>query len=65
MADGSEASVEVLRAQYSIDSAYGESREGLSQLSHLTPVKGKNNRFNRKLSPNSSFVLCRSIIFPV
>ena len=50
--------MEVVRAQYSINSAYEESREGLSQLSHLTPVNGKNNRFNRKLSPNSCFVLC-------
>ena len=65
MADGSEVLVKVLRAQYPIDFAYEESRESLSQLSHLTPVNGQNNRFNRKLSPNSSFVLCRSIIFPV
>ena len=44
--------MEVLRAQYSIDSAYEESREGLSQLSHLTPVNGKNNILNKKLSHN-------------
>jgi len=39
--NGSESSVEVLRGQYSIDTAYEESREGLSQLSHLTPVNGE------------------------
>lgn len=41
MDDGSESSVEILRAQHSIDTAYEESREGLSQLTHLTPVNGK------------------------
>ena len=41
MDDGSESSVEILRGQYSIDTAYEESREeGLSQLSHLTPITG-------------------------
>lgn len=38
--DGSEASVEILRAQNSIDTAYEESREDLSHLSHLTPING-------------------------
>ena len=33
--------MEVLRGQYSIDTAYEESREGISQLSHLTPIYGK------------------------
>ena len=41
MDDGSEASIEILRAQHSIDTAYEESREGISQLSHLTPSNGK------------------------
>ena len=44
MDDGSESSVEILRTQYSIDTAYEESREGISQLSHLTPSNGKSKQ---------------------
>lgn len=44
MDDGSESSVEILRTQYSIDNAYEESREGISQLSHLTPSNGKSKQ---------------------
>lgn len=62
--DGSESSVEILRSQYSIDTAYEESREGLSQLSHLTPTTDQSSLFSMPSSYEFEMTSSQSKFMP-